>query len=170
MLFLFQKTLFLAIFLRKSQKKRENQGFVCTVLNFPILLHHIFNNQIFATMEKTKLITVRKSKRIPQEQIAEFLNMSVSCYNRREKGLVYIKQEQWEKLAKILDVSVDDIYESDEPQSFTCKDNASSNHLGTNNGTNYFYTIPEFLLESLQDYITKLKEENEKLKQMLEKK
>ena len=84
--------------------------------------------------------------------------------------MVYIKNEEWEKLAKILNVPVDDIYESDELQSFTCKDNASSNHLGTNNGTNYFYTIPEFILESLQDYITKLKEENKELKQVLEKK
>ena len=121
-------------------------------------------------MEKTKLIETRKSKRIPQEKIAEYLNMSVSCYNRREKGLVYIKNEEWKKLANILEVPVDEIYESDEPQSFTCMDNASSNHLGTNNGTNYFYTIPESLLESLQEYIAMLKEENKELKKLIGKK
>ena len=112
---------------------------------------------------------MRKSKRIPQEQIAEFLNMSVSCYNRREKGLVYIKQEQWEKLAKILDVSVDDIYESDEPQSFICMDNASANFNGTNLGTSNIYAVPKELLETQQKYIVILEEKIKELKKLLEK-
>jgi len=118
-------------------------------------------------MEKTKLIEVRKSKRIPQEQIAEYLNMSVSCYNRREKGLVYIKNEEWEKLAKILDVPLSEIYEADERQSNTCNDNASANFIGTNLGTSNIYTIPKELLETQQKYILILEEKIKELEKLL---
>jgi len=118
-------------------------------------------------MEKTKLMEMRKSKRIPQEKIAEYLNMSVSCYNRRERGLVYIKNEEWEKLAKILNVPVDDIYESDETHSFICNDNASATFFGTNHGTNNIYTVPKDLLETQQKYIAKLEEEIKELKKKI---
>jgi len=141
-----------------------------TESKFPILLHHYYNSQIFAIMEKTKLIEIRKSKRIPQEQIAEYLNMSVSCYNRREKGLVYIKNEEWKKLAKILEVPVDEIYESDEPQSFVCMDNASANFNGTNLGTSNIYAVPKGLLETQQKYIVILEEKIKELEKFLEKK
>jgi len=45
-------------------------------------------------MEKTKLLEVRKSKRFSQQQIAEQLNMDVSCYSKRENGQVYMKIEE----------------------------------------------------------------------------
>jgi len=121
-------------------------------------------------MEKTKLVEMRKLKRITQGQIADYLNMSITCYHRREKGQVYIKEEEWDKIAKFLNVPVDEIYEPDEPQSFTCKDNAFSNHLGTNNGTNYFYTVHKELLETQQKYIVILEKRIKELEQLLAKK
>jgi len=120
-------------------------------------------------MEKTKLIEMRNLKRYSQQHIAEQLNMDVSCYNRREKGEVYIKIEEWEKLARILNVLISEIFETDEKQSFICKDNAASNFFGTNNGTNNICNIPETLLENQQKYIVKLEEEIKKLRQLLEK-
>jgi transcriptional regulator with XRE-family HTH domain len=121
-------------------------------------------------MEKTKLIEMRNLKRLSQQHIAEQLNMDVSCYNRREKGEVYIKIEEWEKLAKILNVPISEIFETDEKQSFICKDKSSSNFFGTNNGTSNIYTIPEALFDTMQKYITKLEEEIKELKWLLEKK
>ena len=130
---------------------------------------YISNNQMFNFMEKTKLIKMRESKRIPQRQIAEQLNMDISNYNRREKGQIYIKNEEWKKLAKILDVSVDEIYESDDNQSFICGDNVCASFFGTNLGTSNFYAIPESFIETQQKYIAILEKENEELKQLLQK-
>jgi len=126
-------------------------------------------------MKKTKLFEVRNSQKIPQHQIAELMNMDTSCYSRRENGEVYMKIEEWEKLAKILNVPLSEIYEADERQSNTCSDNASGNFIGTNFGPNNIYTTSEVLieiqqkhLETQQKYITKLEEENRELKRLLE--
>jgi len=117
---------------------------------------------------------IRNSRKISQSQIAELMNMDASCYSRRESGEVYLKIEEWEKLAKILDVPLSEIYEADERQSNTCSDNASGNFIGTNFGPNNIYTISEMLLEmqqkhieTQQKYITKLEEENRELKRLL---
>jgi transcriptional regulator with XRE-family HTH domain len=117
-------------------------------------------------MEKIKLLEVRKSKGFSQHQIAEKLYMDVSSYNRRENGQVKINITEWEKLAKILDVPLNEIYESEENQMFICRDNASGNYQGTNN----IYAVPESLLETQQKYIKKLEEEIAELKRVLQEK
>jgi len=116
-------------------------------------------------MEKIKLLEMRKSKGLSQNQIAERLCMDVSNYNRRENGQVKINIPEWEKLAKILEVPLDEIYESEESQVFICKDNSSVNYQGTNN----IYSVPEFLLETQQKYIKRLEEEIVELKGLSEK-
>jgi transcriptional regulator with XRE-family HTH domain len=113
---------------------------------------------------------MRKSKGFTQLQIAEKLFMDASGYSRRESGEVYIKMEEWEKIAKILGVQLKEIYESEENQSFTCKDNATANFLGTNLGTSNFYAVPDTFLEIKLKYIAKLEEEIIELKQLLGKK
>ena len=116
-------------------------------------------------MEKTKLLEARKAKGFSQSQLADRLCMDVSNYNRRENGQSKINISEWEKLAKILDVPVSDIYEADESQLFVCKDSASGNYQGTNN----IYSVPEFLLETQQKYIQHLEEAIAELKKQLEK-
>jgi len=122
-------------------------------------------------MKKTKLSEMRTSKRIPQEQVAEYLNMSPSCYSRRENGQLYIKEDEWKKLAEFFNVPVSEIYEPDGNQSIICNDNASANVIGTNFGPYNVYTVQETLLEiqqkhieTSQKYIAKLEEEIEELK------
>ncbi|WP_291119079.1 helix-turn-helix transcriptional regulator [Flavobacterium sp. UBA6135] len=114
-------------------------------------------------MEKFKLIEVRKKKGISQQQIAEKLCIDVSNYNRREKGLAKIHSSEWVKLASILDVPIEDIFEVEETTFIICKDQS----VGINQGTNNVYTIPEFILESQRKYIQKLEEENLSLKERL---
>jgi len=116
-------------------------------------------------MEKIKLIERRKEKGISQREIAEKLCMDVSCYNRREKGQARISPHEWEKLADILDVPVNEIYESDDNQVFICKDNSTVHYL--NQGTNNIYSIPEHLLETQRKYIEMLEKEIWELKQKI---
>jgi transcriptional regulator with XRE-family HTH domain len=155
-------------------QKRGNP--IKKITSSPITNHNSFtfapyyNNQIFISMEKTKLLEMRKSKGFSQQYMAEKLNMDVSTYHRRENGQVNIHISEWEKLAKILNVPLSEIYESDEKQVFICNDNTSQNFLGTNNSTNNIYTVPEALLKTQEKYIAKLEEENKELKRLLEKK
>lgn len=117
-------------------------------------------------MEKVKLTEARKSKGFSQSQMAEQLCMDVSNYNRREKGQAKISFSEWEKLSKILEIPVEEIYENEESNIFICKDQS----VGINNGTNTVYTVPESLLETQQKYIIKLEEEITYLKGLLAKK
>ena len=114
-------------------------------------------------MEKTKLIQTRTKKGFTQQQVAEYLCIDVSNYNRREKGTSKISNNEQGKLSKFLDVPMEEIYESEESMIFICKDNATGNYQGNN----HIYSIPEYLLESQRKYILKLENENQKLKDRL---
>jgi transcriptional regulator with XRE-family HTH domain len=103
-------------------------------------------------MEKSKLIEVRTKKGFTQQQIAKHLVMDVSNFNRREKGQIKISNQEWEKLSKLLEVPLEDIYESDDSMVFICRDNATGNYQGNN----HIYSIPEYFLENQRKYIQKL--------------
>jgi len=117
-------------------------------------------------MEKVKLLEMRKFKGFSQKQIADKLNMSVSNYNRYEKGHLPLDEPQWNKLAKILDVPLNEIIEFDDKQVIICNDHASASYQGTHNS----YNIPKSFIETQQKYIAKLEEENIALKRLLENK
>ncbi|MDQ1856976.1 XRE family transcriptional regulator [Chryseobacterium cucumeris] len=122
------------------------------------------------TMEKLR--TLRKQKGYTQQQIADLLATDVSNYSRKENGDVRIFDDEWEKLAKALEVSVEDIKEEKEPnvvqknENITFNDTSSFHQSGI-----YNCNVPNYLLENQQEYINllkeqikALKEENEKLK------
>jgi len=114
-------------------------------------------------MEKTKLIQVRNQKGITQKFMAEKLFMDVSNYNRREKGLMKISPQEWERIAAVLNVKLDEIYETDDHNFFVFKDQSTGNYLGNNN----IYSIPEYILDVQKKYIQKLEEENKILREKL---
>lgn len=123
------------------------------------------------TMEKLR--TLRKQKGYTQQQIADLLATDVSNYSRKENGDDKIFDDEWEKLAKILEVSVEDIREEKAAtviQNLTFND-SSSNTSNQSGNYNQYCNIPEYLLDNQQEYINllkeqikALKEENEKLK------
>ena len=116
------------------------------------------------TMEKLR--TLRKQKGYTQQQIADIIATDVSNYSRKENGDVRIYDEEWEKLAKALDVSVDDIKEernAQNNQNTALNDSASFNDNASIN-YNQFCNIPNYLLENQQEYINLLKEQIEILK------
>ncbi|KFF21326.1 helix-turn-helix transcriptional regulator [Chryseobacterium sp. JM1] len=120
-------------------------------------------------MEKEKLRRVRKQKGFTQQQIADILATDVSNYSRKESGGVKIIKEEWEKIAKFLDVPLEDIYQEEEATMIinneynTVNDQAGFYNLNGNNTNNY--NIPNSVIDNLQDYIALLKEEIEKLKE-----
>ncbi|SDH94910.1 Transcriptional regulator, contains XRE-family HTH domain [Chryseobacterium taeanense] len=117
-------------------------------------------------MIQRKLRNLRKQKCMSQEKMAKILSTDISSYCRKENGKSKIHDDEWEKLAKALNVSVDDIKES-KNSVFVQNDNSTFN----DNSGNYEYqkfNIPNSILENLQDYIKILKEQNESLKRELE--
>lgn len=116
-----------------------------------------------------KLRTLRKQRGYTQEYMSKILSTDVSNYSRKESGDVRIFDDEWEKLAKALDVPVEDIKEerpSSVVQNLTFNDNSSNSQSGNYN--QYNYNIPDYLLENQQDYINLLKKEIETLKAEIE--
>lgn len=64
-------------------------------------------------MRKEKLRTQRIKRGYTQQQIADIIATDASNYSRKETGDVKIIAREWEKIAKFLNVSVQEIYEED---------------------------------------------------------
>ncbi|VXC48211.1 helix-turn-helix domain-containing protein [Chryseobacterium sp. 8AT] len=63
-------------------------------------------------MKKQKLINIRKGKKISQTDIATYLKISQTQYQKRESGKIIISNEEWKRIAQLLEVEVDEIYDS----------------------------------------------------------
>jgi len=117
-------------------------------------------------IKKNKLIEARNNKAYSQEYLAATLQMNISSYSRKEQGKIRISNHEWKKLSEILEVPLEDIYESEESMLFVFNDNSSGvgNGIG-NHVTNY--TIPQSIWDSQKKYIEKLEEENQNLKEKI---
>ena len=105
-------------------------------------------------MTKNKLQEKRISKKLSQEYMANSLGMDVSNYSRRENGQTKISKNEWMKMAKLLDVPLEDIFEDEEGIVFIFNDQATGNgNIVTN------YSIPQYIMEHQKKYIEKLENE-----------
>jgi transcriptional regulator with XRE-family HTH domain len=121
-------------------------------------------------MQKEKLRTVRKMKGFTQQQMAEAIPTDVSNYSRKESGAVSITQTEWSKLAKFLEVPVEEIYEEEEAKFIfenpVFNDSPGSNigNITANNVGNITNELSIEIIKTMQEYIGLLKEEIERLK------
>ncbi|MDR0829068.1 MAG: helix-turn-helix domain-containing protein [Prevotellaceae bacterium] len=107
---------------------------------------------------KTKLINVRKDKHFTQSDMATCLKISPTHYQRKERGEVKIFDDEWEQIAKLLSVPVEDIKEEEKENVINHSfDNVSGNYnyIGSNNN---YCNVPEYLLDNQQNYINMLLE------------
>ncbi|WP_418124552.1 transcriptional regulator [Chryseobacterium sp. PTM-20240506] len=114
-----------------------------------------------------KLRSLRKKRGYTQEYMSNILSTDVSNYCRKESGDVRIFDDEWEKLAKALDVPVEEIKEERVAAVVQNNDNFSDN--ATANIHCNYYNVPNQVMDNLQDYIKLLKEQVETLKQEVEK-
>lgn len=101
-----------------------------------------------------RLREIRKAKGMSQEKMAEILCTDPSNYSSKERGEIGIRKEEWEKIAKALEVSVDDLIEKDYKSSVI--NNISDDVIQHSNVLNSIIT-------HLQDYISFLKEDRKRL-------
>lgn len=110
-------------------------------------------------MQKNKLISLRKKKGITQKEVAERLYIDVSNYNRREKGIIHIRPDQWIKLAEILNVPIDEIYETDDKLKIINENQSNIESLNKEIYNNY--VCPQKFIEIQKKYIKLLEEKIE---------
>ncbi|MCS4303393.1 transcriptional regulator [Chryseobacterium pennae] len=120
-------------------------------------------------MQKEKLRLIRKQKGYTQQQIADFIATDVSNYSRKESGDVKIIPDEWNKIARFLDVPLEDIYEEETAAIVVNNDHPVFNDqsAGAINTQHQYNNIPGSIVENLQEYIALLKEENARLKEEL---
>ena len=124
-------------------------------------------------MEKTKLIKVRNTKGLTQDEMAVMMGMDQTTYSRKEKGNLKINSREWKKIAQILDVPLSEIFEQEDISVVINNDNSPNSKVMTYSSD--YCNVPEYILESLRNYIKKLEfensvllEENKRLKSNLE--
>jgi transcriptional regulator with XRE-family HTH domain len=100
-------------------------------------------------MKKVKLYALRKLKGYSQQQIAEIIPTDVSNYSRKEGGEIRIFIDEWEKIAKFLDVPLEEVYEEDLKKPVSKLDRE---------------ILYMSIVKDLQEYIVLLKEEIYRLK------
>ncbi len=115
-------------------------------------------------MIKQRLTSKRIEKNLSQEKIADLLGISQSQYNRRENGVTKISKKEWDKMAKILETSLEEIYEPEDGVYIINNENASGTYSGSHN---HFGNNNDFVFETMKKYIQKLEEENQSLKDQL---
>lgn len=64
-------------------------------------------------MKKIKLRALRKLKKISQMDMAVYLKISQTQYQKREAGKILISEKEWIKIAKFLEVDVSEIKEEE---------------------------------------------------------
>lgn len=115
-------------------------------------------------MTQRKLKLIRKEMGLSQSDLAEVLSIDVSSYCRKENGKTRIHDNEWKKLAKTLNVSVDQIKGPG-------KSRLSYHENLINKGDIEFdfseTDRPVSISENLKNYIACLKKENESLKDKL---
>lgn len=62
-------------------------------------------------MKKEKLISIRKGKKISQTDIATYLKISQTQYQKRESGKIKITDVEWQRIAQLLEVQVEEIFD-----------------------------------------------------------
>ena len=98
-------------------------------------------------MEYKKLIAARRLKGFTQEKLATLIAMEQTTLSRKERGLSPISEEEWQRIATVLQVPVDDIKESfmeNSSQNVNCTFTDQSQSIGIQ-----YVTVPTEILESL---------------------
>lgn len=114
-----------------------------------------------------RIRTYREEKGFSQEELAEKLHISRSTYQRIENGETNSWINHIENICNSLEVKLDDILKPEEGYTQINSNNELTNDNASGviqNQTNHYHSSGK-LIESLQDQIALLKEENQRLRE-----
>ncbi|MCS3530493.1 helix-turn-helix transcriptional regulator [Chryseobacterium sp. JUb7] len=120
-------------------------------------------------MQKEKLRIARKKKGYTQQQIADVIATDVSNYSRKESGDVKIIKDEWEKIAHFLNIPLEEIYEEEDAKIVVNNDHPvyNDNASSSSGVITQFNNISTSVIQNLQDYISLLKQEIDRLNEEL---
>jgi DNA-binding XRE family transcriptional regulator len=109
-------------------------------------------------VKKTKLQEMRLKREIKQDVMAVLVDMKQGTYSRKERGLTSITDSEWDRIALVLGVSKEEIYENDRRASLPSGKSGQPNT----------FTPLEMLekINALQKENKELKEEIKRLKSL----
>jgi transcriptional regulator with XRE-family HTH domain len=119
-------------------------------------------------MIKEKLQDTRLKRGLSQEELADLIGMTQPSYSRKENGIKNITDAEWNKIAKVLKVEVQEIKEDSQPNIVYKNIRGNSFNFGTINNSNEIELVLE-LVESLKLEKNSLIVENKSLKNEIEK-
>ena len=104
----------------------------------------------------------RIKKGITQKEMALKMAMEQTTYSRKENGKSPITENEWERFAKVLDTSIEELKKGNEsvPKNDNCTFN--DNSVGIK-----IISMPKEAWEIMLKYSNKLEEENTQLKEQL---
>lgn len=111
-------------------------------------------------MRHQKLIQIRKAKGLSQTQMATAMTMEQTTYSKKEREKSPIINDEWNRFAKVLDVSVEEIKVLPLPMPSKHENQVLNNRPAS---TNYI-NIPQNVFDIIINYNHKLELENQKLK------
>ena len=114
----------------------------------------------FMIQEKHK--THRKNKKLSQLQMAKLCAMEQTTYSRKESGKSPVTDEEWERFAKALETSVEDIKAQD--KMVFKNENCTFNDGSIGSVGIQYINIPKDVLDTILRYNQKLEEEVRELK------
>ena len=112
----------------------------------------------------TKIRKIRELKNLKQEHMADKLGISAVTYGKIERDEADVSHERLEQIAKVFDLSIQDILGFDEKQIFNFMNNTHSNQ---NIGPNHFH-FPEDMKKLYEDKIKLLEDKIEYLSKEIE--
>ena len=98
-----------------------------------------------------KLIATRKLKNMSQEKLADSVGTEQTTYSKKERGKSPITDEEWGKIASILNVDVEDIRPIEQVVNPGHIHNPSINDNGVCIGVQYV-NIPKEVLDTILSY------------------
>ncbi len=109
-------------------------------------------------MVYTKLHDARKAKGITQKQMANRIAMEQTTYSRKERGKSPITDEEWARLAKTLEVQVEEIKEENTTPVSVKNENCTFNENAI--GIQYV-NIPQNVFDIIIKYNAKLENDDQ---------
>ncbi len=104
----------------------------------------------------------RTAKGYSQNEFSKLVAMDQTTYSRKETGKTFITEDEWDRFAKTLGVSKEEIKDKIAPQAINENCVFNDQSIGIQN-----ISLPVEVLDALLRYNKKLEEENELLKNKL---
>ena len=106
-----------------------------------------------------KLKDIRTAKGYSQGKFSQAIAMDQTTYSRKERGKSSITDDEWERFAKVLEVSKTDIIDQKPLNAKNENCTFTDQAVGIQ-----FVNIPQAVLDTMLKYNQKLEEENANLK------